>query len=240
MPRSLILKDTHPPKAFASITQVGLKATSLALEHQEVIDARLPGTLDRLTADLVALGVVVPGTVQVRHEARVATTLQNSLLEQGYARVRAIRETVRKAGAPKDVRRAYGVGQVTDRSMVRHVKAALQQIINRATSTPEEAAEFGFTPEAVTELQTFLASFTEATQTQQKKRAHSPLSTKARNLTANRVLQAAVLIAGAGMLAFVADPLTHASFEALMNSTKRTGTSKAKPPPDGPEGSEPG
>jgi hypothetical protein len=36
-----------------------------------------------------------------------ATTTQNPLLEQGYARVPAVRRAVRAAEAPKNVQRAY-------------------------------------------------------------------------------------------------------------------------------------
>jgi hypothetical protein len=40
------------------------------------------------------------------------------------------------------------------------VTAALQQIVDRASSDPEEAAEFGPTDGAVTALTTFLSSLT--------------------------------------------------------------------------------
>src|SRR5262249_30841517 len=106
MTSPLIVKDTHPNKHFTGITQTGLNAMNLGLTHNTVIDERLPGTLDRLSADLDAFGVVVPGAVQARHEAKAATSTQNAVLKQGYERVRAIRQMVRKAGAPKDVRRA--------------------------------------------------------------------------------------------------------------------------------------
>jgi hypothetical protein len=233
--RSLILKDTHPPKDFTSITQAGLKALNLGLTHKAEIDPRLPGITDSLSADLDALGAVVPGAVQARHEAQVATRTQNAVLGQGYARVRAIRLTVRKSGVKKEVQRAYGVGQTTKSHVVRDVKAALQQIVDRAIKAPEEAAAFGLAPAAVDALQAFLEAFMDANRTQERKRANVPQSTKERNLTANRVLQSAVLIAGAGMLAFADDPVTFASFEALMASTKRTRAPKAKNPPDAPK-----
>jgi hypothetical protein len=238
MTRPLILKESHPNKDFTGITQAGLKAVSLGLTHKAVIDARLPGAIDRLNADLDAFGVVVPGALQARHEAKAATTSQNAVLEQGHERVRAIRQMVQKSGAPKDVRQAYGVGQGTRRNVVRHVQAALQQIVDRATSAPEEAAGFGLVPSAVEELKTFIAALMAADKTQENKRAHAPLSTKERNLTANRILQATVLIAGTGMLAFADDPRTLASFKALMASTKKTGVSKETKVPEVPPGSE--
>src|SRR4051812_35685802 len=108
----LNIKDTRPRIDFTTITQVGLQAYNLGLAHKAAIDPSRPGTIDGLGTDLDAIGVVVPGAVQAHHEARVATSTQNTLLEQGYTRVRAIRTAIRKAGAPKDVQRAYGVGQV--------------------------------------------------------------------------------------------------------------------------------
>jgi hypothetical protein len=54
-------------------------------------------------------------------------------------------------------------------------------------------------------------------------------------VTAHRILNAAVRIAGAGMLAFADEPLTVANFEALMESTKKTKRSKAKKLPTPPE-----
>src|SRR4029079_18041928 len=106
----------------------------------------------------------------------------------------------------------------------------LQQIVDRAASAPAEAAAFGLAPAAVTALNAFLKDLSDADMTQEEKRASSPLSTKERNLTANRILKAAVLIAGAGMLAFAHDPLILASFEALMASTKKRSKPKAAKP----------
>jgi hypothetical protein len=235
MASSLIIKDTYPAKDFTSITQTGLKAYNLANTHRPEIDARLPGTLDALGADLETFGAAVPGTVQARHEAQAATTTQNAVLKKGYAQVRAIRATVRKTTTKKEVRRAYGIGQVTNPKVVRDVTAAIQQIVDRAAQAPQEAAEFGLSDAAIAALKTFLASLTDADVTQEKKRAHAPLSTKQRNVTANRILNAAVLVAGAGMLAFADDPVTHASFDALMESTKKTKAAKATKPPAPPE-----
>lgn len=146
--------------------------------------------------------------------------------------------TVAKVGAPQEIRRAYGVGQRTDPARVRDVKAALQQIISRATSAPEEAAGFGLIAADVAALTTFLVALTDANTTQEKKRAHAPLSTKERNLTANRILQAAVLIAGAGMRVFADSPPTHAIFEALMAGTKKAAPSRAKKNAEPPKAAE--
>jgi hypothetical protein len=224
----LIVKDTPSKKGSTSIIQLGLKALNLALVHKAEIDARQPGIIERISEDLDAMGVVVPGAVQARHEAIVATSAQNVLVEEGYARVRAIRETVRKSGALQDVRRAYGVGQKIDPDRVRDVKAALQQIVDRATDEPEEAATFGLIPGDVAAMATFITTLVNADSTQEKKRASAPLSTKERNRTGNQILQSVALISGAGRIAFAGNPTTFASFDALVAPVKKTAAERAK------------
>src|SRR5262245_18811406 len=175
MADAIHLKDNHPGKDFTSITQVGMKAYDLATTHQAVIDARLPGARDRLMNDLDSLGAVVPGAMQARHEARVATSAQNAAVKQGYEQVKAIRQGIRKAGALKDLQHTYGVGQRMNTRGVPDVKAALKQIVDRAVTAPEEAAAFGLTAEVVAELQTSLATLTGMDKTQETKRARAPL-----------------------------------------------------------------
>lgn len=100
---------------------------------------------------------------------------------------------------------------------------------------PQEAAGFGLITADVDAIKVVLGSITDAATTQETKRAHAPLSTKQRNLTANRIMQASSRIAAAGLLAFPSSPLETASFEALMESTKRTKAKKATQPTDAPE-----
>jgi hypothetical protein len=222
MASPLTVKDSFPHKDFTAVTQVGLKASSLALAHKAEIEPRLPaGALAGLDQDLESLGVVVPGAKQARDESMGATAAQNTALEKGYARIRAIRTTVRKTGAAADVKRAYGVGQKIDRRSVRDVNAALQQIVDRAKSNPGEAKGFGLIAADVTALEAALVAVSQADSIQEKRRAGAPLSTKERNKTANRILQAATRIAGAGLIAFAHQPAEQASFEALMESTER-------------------
>src|ERR1700755_118678 len=106
MTSTFTVKATHPAKNFNNITQVGLKALNLALAYATEIDARLPDVADALGDDLENLGVMVPGTKKVREESGAATVAQNALIRSGYLRVQAIRKTVRKSGAPKEVQRA--------------------------------------------------------------------------------------------------------------------------------------
>jgi len=227
--------DTHPHRDFNIITQIGLKAYSLGLTYQAEIDARLPGTLTALANDLTALGVVVSDAIQLRKEVIVATAEQNALLKEAYAHLSAIRKTVRKARAPKEIQRAYGVGLGTNPRKVSAVKAALQQIAGRAAQNPQEAAALGIIAADVATLNTFITQLTDTDTTQEKKRATAPLTTQERNLTANRILQTAGVIAGTGMRAFVGTSPAFENFEALMASTqkprKRAATAKVKKAP---------
>ncbi len=119
------------------------------------------------------------------------------------------------------MQRAYGVGQPTAYRRVRDVRAALQQIVDRATAVPQEAAGFGLVAADVEAMKGFVDQLAEADTTQEKKRASAPLSTKERNVVANRIVQTAAVIAGTGMRAFVGDPPAYERFEALMASTRK-------------------
>jgi hypothetical protein len=228
MTTSLIIKDTRPTKDFTIITQIGLKTVNLALAHKDAIEARLPGAIDSLILNLDAVGVVVPGALQARNEARAATAAQNAQVEKGYLQVQAIRETIRTSGAPKDVQRAYGVGQRTASDRVASVKAALLQITKRASDEPEEAATFGIIAEDVAAMTALVNALMGSNSTQEKKRADAPLTTKERNRTGNRILQTVGLILGAGRIAFANNPEVRASFEALAPKRKRKVAPKPK------------
>jgi hypothetical protein len=218
----LSTKNTRPKKDFTIITQIGLKTVNLALAHKDAIEVRLPGAINSLILNLDAVGVVVPGALQARNEARAATVAQNAMVEKGYSLVQAVRETIRTSGAPKEVQRAYGVGQKTASDRVAAVKAALLQITGRASSEPEEAATFGIIAEDVAAMTALVNSLMGSNSTQEKKRADAPLTTKERNRTGHRILQTVTLIVGAGRIAFANDPDIRASFEALAPKRKRS------------------
>lgn len=226
MTAELPVKTSRPKKSFSSITQIGLKALGLATTYKDAIEARLPGAIESLAGNLDALGVVVPDALQTRHEAIAATAAQNAMIQKGYARVQAVRETVRSSGAPREVRRAYGIGQKTAGHRARDVKAALQQIIDRAKDAPEEAAMFGIIAEDVAAMTAFVAALTNTRQAQEKKRADAPLTTQERNRTGNQIILTVTLISGAGRIAFADNPEVCARFEAL---TARPRKSARKP-----------
>ena len=222
----LVAKDTYPKKDIDSITQTGIKAYDLAILHKAVIAPRLPaGTIEGLDEDLTNLGVAVPAVKQAHDEAQSATVDQNAVVARGYERVRSIRSALRDAGAPKQIQRAYGVGQNT-RVSVRDVSAAIQQILDRIDAHPAEAKAFGILPEDVAGLSADLEAITDTSSSQDKKRARAPLTTKERNRTANRIVKAIRRIAGAGKIAFVRQPVVLASFIALQ--PKRRSRPKAE------------
>lgn len=235
MTASLIIKNTHPHRDFDHIIQVGLKAFKLASEHAGAIEPRLPGMTAGLKTDVDALGVVIPGALQARAEAKAATGAQRGIAQQACLQVRAIRATVRKSGASKAVQKAYGVGLLLAPTKVAIVKAAIQQIVNRATSAPEEAEGFGLQAADVASLTALLTALTSADSDQDVKRANAPQSTRARNVTANRVLKMAAIIAGTGMRAFAHSPTEYGLFKALMASTGRAPKSAGKKAPQGSE-----
>ena len=234
MSATMITKDTLPRKDFSSITQVGLKAINLALAHATALEPRLPGVAADLQVDLDKLGVVVPKAIQSRHDATTATQSQNALIRQGYRRVQGVRAAVKATKAPKEVQKAYGVGQTISPKKLGEVVAALTQIVDRATSSPEEATGFGLTPADVAEMDSFSKSLSAADQTQESKRVAAPLSTKERNITANRVLGTAALIGSTGMRIFADNASVHGAFAELLAATRSTKKKASKAPPAPP------
>lgn len=234
MTASSIIAAAHPKYDFAVIAHLGHKATHLATVHQAALDPRLPpNTLSTLISDLDLLGVVIPDAKQVRHEARVATADQDATLQAGHELVKAVRAAVKKAGAAKEVKQAYGVGQVVNPLLVRDVKAALKLILDRAGANPEEAAGLGVLKKDVEAIAAAHQAITDAEKVQEHKMARAPLSTQERNRTANRILDAVARIAGAGGLEFAHEPEVRAMFTALKPppKTRKSSAKKEAPSP---------
>jgi hypothetical protein len=227
MANASLSSAAHPSQDFAAVALLGLKAENLALLHEAALTPRLPPSLlASLIADLDLLGAVVPGARQIRQEAKVATADQDAALRAGYARVKAVRAAVKKADAPTEVRKAYGVGQLVQPTVVRDVKAVLQQILDRATANPEEASSFGILAEDLDAMTAAHQAISEADKAQEQKRASAPLSTQERNRTANRILAAVARIAGAGGLEFADTPDVAAAFTALKPAPRKKGAPK--------------
>jgi len=221
MNTSLIVKSTLPSKSFNSIQQLGLKALNLAHTHAAALGPRLPeGLVEGLSDDLEKLGAVVPGAKLARSEAIAATSAQNTTLEGGHTRMRQIRAAIRRAKAPADVKRAYGIGQKVNKTSVRDVKVAIQQILARAQANPAEATSLGILPKDLDGLTQSLTAIVEADALQEEKRAHAPLTTQERNRSANRILAAVARIEGAGRMEFASDAANRGNFEALGEGTR--------------------
>jgi hypothetical protein len=227
--------NAHPNQAFADVTQLGHKAGNLALLHAAALAPRLPPTtVSTLLTDLDLLGAAIPGTRQGHHEARVATADQSAALRAGYARIKAVRDAVKKARAADEVKKAYGVGQNVNPAVVRDVNSALQLILDRAAANPAEAASLGIVQKDLDAMTAAHQAITAADKLQEHKRSRAPLGTQDRNRTANRILAAVARIAGAGGLEFADDPKVLAEFTALKPASKKKAARKKVAAPVAP------
>ena len=213
--------DSRPKQDFNAINQLGLKAQSLATQHQAQIGPRLSAAfLASFATDLAGLVTAVPA-VLTSHDGKVQlTAAQAAALHTGYGLVKGVQTTVKGQHPAKDVLLAYGVGDATDRTSVSEVSAAIQKILDRAAAQPAEAASFDIVAADVAALTQALTAIQQADHAQEAARVAAPQTTAQRNATARRVLAGIKRIAGAGMRTFVNDPTIYANFEALVTKKK--------------------
>ena len=77
-------KDTKPRQEFNNISQLGLKAQALAVEHQSKLGDRLgPSFLIDFSKDLNELNVVVPAVLTITDGKVQLTAAQLAALEEG-------------------------------------------------------------------------------------------------------------------------------------------------------------
>ncbi len=214
--------NSSPHKNFTEITQVGLKAYNLATQFATQIGGRLAAAIvTGLATDLSSFGAVIPAAQTAKGQAAAATATQNSALETGYQMVTAVRLAVSRKTKDASIRKGYGVGTRTNRLVVKDVKDALQTIVTRATANAAEALAYAKLSAAdLTALTNQIASIDAADQAQEKARASAPQTTKQRNATARRILDAVNDIAGAGVVAFMNNATERALFEALVKKAK--------------------
>jgi hypothetical protein len=217
--------DVKPGKDFEDIKQKGLKALKLIEGEDPAFLDRLPeNTVSELSTALTALGVLVPGARTVRHQARTATVTQAEALASGFALVSAVRTAAIRRSLPAAVRKAYGVGAKTNPKVVGHVTSGIDLILERAQAMPDEARTLGLTAADLTALGEAKVAILGADETQEGKRAASPLTTKQRNLTSRRILAAVDHISTAGILHHARNPVKRAQYEALLAGPKRAAT----------------
>ena len=106
---------------------------------------------------------------------------------QGLAHVRQIRKAVRRCGAPAEVKKAYGVGLHLHTNIARDVVALMQQILERAKQFPAEAESLVILKQDTDALEKERTAILDTDTKQDTKRANSPLATRERNQTANRI-----------------------------------------------------
>ena len=81
---------------------------------------------------------------------------------------------MRRAKAPTDVKHAYGIGQYMNPRIVRDVKAAIQQILDRAKGDAVEARSLGIVKKDLEGMQAALAAIKDADTVQEQRRASAP------------------------------------------------------------------
>ena len=211
--------DTKPDKGFNAIGQEALKAQGLADQYKSEIGARLPDAFrTSFAADIVALASAVPAAINSKQGQVQLTATQDEQLASAHKLVIGVRTTVKAQSGDKDVLMAYGVGSKSNKTVVKDVTAALQQILDRIAAQPAEAAAFDLVADDVQALTDALAAVVAADQTQEAARAKKPLSTKERNAAARRLLDGVKKIAGAGMRTFRNDATVYANFAALIST----------------------
>ena len=204
-----------PDRTPAEIAQHAIKAQQLLTAHATVLGDRItPAFLTAFNADVTALSATLPHVINARGDAVHSTAAQDAALLVGRNLVSGAHSAVRGMSGDREVRLAYGVG-TTVPLLVKNVRAALQRVIDRATANPTEAVGFGISPTDITSFNVAIAAIVAADTTQEAARAAAPTATKARNITARRLLASVHLIAGAGMRAFASDPTIRAQFAAL-------------------------
>lgn len=232
MASPLTATNKHPHQGFTSIVQLGLKAMHLATLYKDAISPRVPaGTIEGLADDVGSLNDVVADAVQAHQEAEVATAEQLGAAKRGYAMARAVRRAVKKCGAPKAIQKAYGVGEPMSATSVRDVLVGLDKILSRAAEEPAEAAALGILQKDLDAMAAARQKLENADDVQELKRAGAPLSTKERNLTANRILKGVARVVAAGLIEFVLDKEVSREFEALKPAPRATRKIREAPAP---------
>jgi hypothetical protein len=211
-------KDTKPRQEFNNISQLGLKAQALAVEHQSKLGDRLgPSFLIDFSKDLNQLNLAVPAVLTITDGKVQLTAAQLAALEGGYKLVKGIRTTVKSFHPDKDVLLAYGVGTPTNKAIVKEVVSAIQKIVDRIDAEPAEAKAFDIVADDEAALKAAIVAINAADQAQEKGRAEAPQTTRQRNITARRILAGVKKIAGAGMRTFTDDKTVYANFESLVS-----------------------
>ncbi len=193
---------------------------SLLTTYTAQLTPRLPATLAaNQTADLTAMGVVVPAVKGAKEDAVQPgpTAQQTSALEQGYNMVTAVRKSVTRDRPARSVSLAYGVGAKMSKLVVKDVTNALTKIVNRATTNAPEAASYGITTGDVAAFTAQIAAIKAADAAQEAARAAAPQSTQQRNATAApHPLRRSIASRAQGCIQFANSETERELFEALI------------------------
>jgi hypothetical protein len=196
-------KSPRPKTDVSRAVQLGVEAHTLVRADREALEPRLtPSLIDGLTADLTALGLLGPGTVQKRAERSASTLRQEEAAGRVAAIVAAMRGSVRAADLGAASRKSWGVGNKLESRVVGKVIAAGELALARGTSAPDEARAAGILPSDLDSLRAALTALRGADTSQEQSKVDAKQATRARNQAHRRIEDAVKRIAAAGALHF--------------------------------------
>lgn len=213
--------------SFDHVIHSGLRTHGVALRYP-VGDRLQPGTLDRLLDDIETLKGLVPETVEVRRVAMASTAMERAALARGYEIVRGVRSLARAADVSSEVRKHYGVGAECNPKLHNDVVSVLEQILNRASAEPNEAARVGIADEDLANVRAALVEIRNADRVQRELKIKSPATRQTREEVAQRILGTVRRIASAGLARYANQPAV-AEFQALLPRRRRGGTTQTPP-----------
>ena len=219
---------------FSHVVASGLRAQALAAETE--LGTRLPeNLLETLKQDLINLSGLVPGTADAMTNVKTHTGKQQVACTRAFRRIAAIRRTVVRQTQNPDARRAYGVGERTNRKVVKDVVHSLRVIIARMEAQPEEMKSFGFVDGDLVTLRNLLTDVMSVDQVQEMARVERPNSTRLRDEAIRRVLRAVGIVSDIGAFQFADDDARREQFEALAPHAGGPRPSPPEPKKSAPE-----
>ena len=211
--------------------RAGLKAYGLAQEFKEQIEPRLPsGLLDGLKEDLDTINRMGDQRKAKVVELKGFTGTEKEICAQAGAWASAIREALKRAKVPADVKKAAGVGSKFHAARVEAIVASVNAIIAAYDKFPEAFRGAGVLPDDMEKGKRLLVSLSSADFVQETAKVSNTKTTTGRNALRKRVEDAVDRIRGAGMLHYHDQTATAARFAALVPN-QGNGGGKEKPAP---------
>jgi len=203
-----------PPVSFDVLGQRADRALALVGEFPNVIDRLPSGAVAELKANRAKIIEARADTGAGRVKAEAATAAQNVGLADLHAFVSGIRVGIHKSDAPKDQKRAYGLGTRVAMTVTSVVGAA-NVIIKRARANAKEARDLGLLPSDITELDQLVGAVTRADSEQGALLARASVGVAERNTVGNAIWAGIKRVSSRGVIAYARDARARAAFDAL-------------------------